>query len=119
MSVTKVSSIISDPVNGTTNPKRIPNAIVQYCILISNSGISAADSVVVTDSLSSPFTYIPGSMRSGSNCGSAATVEDDNATGADESDPYGASIAGSILTATAATLAPASRFALTFRVTLD
>jgi hypothetical protein len=46
-------------------------------------------------------------------------VEDDNATGSDESDPFGASIADSIITATAATLAPASSFALTFQVTLD
>ncbi len=119
MSVTKISSIISDPVNGTTNPKRIPDAIVQYCILISNSGSAGADSVVVTDGLTGPFTYTPGSMKSGGNCGSATTVEDDNATGTDESDPYGASIAGSIITATAATLAPASSFALTFQVTLD
>ena len=119
MSVTKISSIISDPVNGTTNPKRIPGAIVQYCILISNSGSASAASIVATDSLAGAFTYTPGTMRSGSNCGSAATVEDDNATGGDESDPYGASLAGTTLTATAATLGPASSFALTFRVTID
>jgi uncharacterized repeat protein (TIGR01451 family) len=119
LSVTKISSIISDPVNGSTNPKRIPDAIVQYCILISNSGAASASSVVATDNLSGPFTYSPRSMRSGSNCGSATTVEDDNATGADESDPYGASLAGSTITATAATLAPASSFALIFRVKLD
>lgn len=119
LSVTKVSSIISDPVNGTTNPKRIPDAIVQYCILISNSGSASADAVAATDNLSGPFTYTPGSMRSGSNCGSAATVEDDNATGADESDPYGASLTGSTITATAATLGPAASFALTFQVTID
>lgn len=119
LSVTKISSIISDPVSGATNPKRIPGAIVQYCILISNSGGAQADAVVATDNLAGPFTYTPGTMKSGSNCGSAATVEDDNATGADESDPYGASIAGSTITANAATLAPASSFALTFRVTVD
>jgi uncharacterized repeat protein (TIGR01451 family) len=119
LSVTKISSIISDPVNGSTNPKRIPDAIVQYCILISNSGAASASSVVATDSLTGPFTYATGSMRSGSNCGSATTVEDDNATGADESDPYGAYIAGSTITATAATLAPTSSFALIFRVKLN
>ncbi|WP_373491574.1 DUF11 domain-containing protein [Parasphingorhabdus sp.] len=119
LSVTKVSSIISDPVNGSSNPKRIPGAVVQYCILISNTGASAANSVVATDILSGPFTYTAGSMRSGSNCGSAATVEDDDATGTDESDPYGASRAGSTITATATTLAAASGFALTFRVTVD
>ena len=119
LSVTKISSIISDPVSGTTNPKRIPGAIVQYCILISNSGSARADAISATDNLSGPFTYTAGSMRSGGNCGSAATVEDDNATGGDESDPYGASIAGSTITATAATLGPASSFALTFQVTVN
>ena len=117
MSVTKISSVISDPVNGTTNPKRIPDAIVQYCILISNSGSATANAVTATDTLTGPFTYTPGTMKSGSNCGSATTEEDDNATGADESNPYGASISGS--TITAAALGPASSFALTFRVTVD
>lgn len=119
VSVTKISSILSDPVNGTTNPKRIPDAVVQYCILVSNTGSATANSVVAIDSLTGPFTYRPGSMRSGSNCGSAMTVEDDDATGSDESDPHGASLAGSTITATAASLAPASSFALTFQVTLD
>ena len=119
VSVTKISSILSDPVNGTTNPKRIPDAVVQYCILVSNGGSATANAVVATDSLNGPFTYRSGSMRSGSNCGSATTVEDDDATGSDESDPYRASLAGSTITATAASLAPASSFALTFQVTLD
>ena len=119
MSVTKISSIISDPVNGTTNPKRIPGAIVEYCILISNSGSASAASIVATDNLISSLSYTAGTMRSGSNCGSAATVEDDNNIGADESDPYGASISGSTITATAANLGPASSFALTFQTTVN
>ncbi|MBD2841896.1 DUF11 domain-containing protein [Erythrobacter sp. KMU-140] len=51
LSVTKISSIISDPVNGTTNPKAIPGAIVEYLISVQNSGdgSSDADSVFVTD----------------------------------------------------------------------
>lgn len=52
LSVTKISSVLSDPVNGTTNPKAIPGALVDYLITISNSGVSAADSgsVVISDS---------------------------------------------------------------------
>ncbi|MEM7688220.1 MAG: proprotein convertase P-domain-containing protein [Pseudomonadota bacterium] len=51
LSVTKVSSLISDPVNGTTNPKAIPGAVVEYVISVSNSGAGATDanSVVITD----------------------------------------------------------------------
>ena len=51
LSVTKVSAVVSDPVNGSSNPKAIPGALVEYVIAISNSGISATDSgsVVITD----------------------------------------------------------------------
>ncbi len=118
LSVTKISSVISDPVNGTTNPKRIPDAVVQYCILISNSGGTAADGVVATDTLSGPFSYLPGTMRTGVNCGSANEPEDENAMGTDES-PVGASVVGSTITATAETLDASSTLALIFQVTID
>lgn len=51
LNVTKVSSIISDPVNGATNPKAIPGAAVEYLITVSNTGGESADadSVVVWD----------------------------------------------------------------------
>ncbi|QIQ88134.1 MAG: DUF11 domain-containing protein [Erythrobacter sp.] len=49
--VSKVSSVISDPVNGTANPKAIPGALVEYLITVTNTGTDAADtdSVVVID----------------------------------------------------------------------
>lgn len=43
LSVTKVSSVIADPVNGTTNPKAIPGATVEYLITVTNTGTDAAD----------------------------------------------------------------------------
>ncbi len=51
ISVSKVSSIVADPVNGNTNPKAIPGATVEYLITVSNMGNGApdADSVVVWD----------------------------------------------------------------------
>ena len=51
LSVSKVSSVISDPVNGITNPKAIPGATVEYLITVTNTGTAAADSdsVVVWD----------------------------------------------------------------------
>jgi len=53
LSITKVSSIISDPVNGTTNPKLIPGAILEYTIVVTNIGNGPVDAntVVVTDPL--------------------------------------------------------------------
>ncbi len=55
----KTSSIISDPVNGTTNPKAIPGAVIEYCIAVSNSaGSATATGVDVTDSLPGDVTYL-------------------------------------------------------------
>lgn len=51
LSVTKVSTLISDPVNLGTNPKAIPGAVVEYLITVANNGTAATDanSVVVLD----------------------------------------------------------------------
>lgn len=51
MSATKVSSVFSDPVNGSSDPKAIPGAMVEYLISVSNTGELPADSgtVAVTD----------------------------------------------------------------------
>ncbi|MFU7528125.1 proprotein convertase P-domain-containing protein [Qipengyuania sp. ASV99] len=51
LSVSKVSSIISDPVNGATNPKALPGASVDYLITVTNTGSEPADadSVMVWD----------------------------------------------------------------------
>lgn len=119
LSVTKISSILSDPINGTTLPKAIPGAVVEYCILISNAGNAVATSVSATDTIPGNVSYISSSMNSGNNCGSAATPEDDNASGADESDPIGANIAGTVMTITNASLSATSSMALTYRVTVD
>ena len=47
----KTVQIISDPVNGTTNPKYIPGAIAQYTVTITNDGSGSSDSnsVFITD----------------------------------------------------------------------
>ncbi|MEP3224579.1 MAG: DUF11 domain-containing protein [Parasphingorhabdus sp.] len=119
LSVTKLSSVLNDPVNGNTDPKSIPGATIQYCILISNAGSATASTISATDTLPANVTFVAASMQSGSNCGSAATAEDDDATGADENDPFGASFSGGTLTATAASLGPAEGYALTFQVTVD
>ncbi len=59
ITVTKLSRVVSDPVNGSTNPKMIPGAIIEYCIVVANAaGGSAATGVTVSDNLSSlPVTY--------------------------------------------------------------
>ncbi|MBU6266309.1 MAG: hypothetical protein KGN34_02130 [Sphingomonadales bacterium] len=44
LTILKSSTVVSDPVNGTTNPKYIPGAIVQYTFTVANTGPSAVDS---------------------------------------------------------------------------
>lgn len=58
LTVLKSSTIISDPLNGTTNPKMIPGATIQYCIAVSNAaGGADAANVAVTDPLPATVTY--------------------------------------------------------------
>jgi uncharacterized repeat protein (TIGR01451 family) len=58
LTVLKSSLVVSDPINGTTNPKAIPNATVQYCIAVQNAADAAtAQAVTVTDTLPADVTY--------------------------------------------------------------
>lgn len=119
LSVSKTSSIISDPINGSTNPIAIPGATFSYCILISNTGSAAATAIIASDTIPSDLTYVPGSMNSGTACGTAATSEDDNATGSDESDPVGASVSAATIAITASSLAAGADIALTFNAVVN
>lgn len=52
LTATKTSRVISDPLNGTTNPKLIPGAVVEYCISVANaSGSATATNVAISDNL--------------------------------------------------------------------
>jgi uncharacterized repeat protein (TIGR01451 family) len=48
LTITKTSALISDPVNGTTNPKMIPGAIVDYTITVTNAGTGPVDANTIT-----------------------------------------------------------------------
>ena len=43
LAMTKVSTVISDPINGGTNPKMIPGAVVRYLITVTNQGNGPVD----------------------------------------------------------------------------
>lgn len=118
LSVTKVSTVVSDGVSAT-NPKAIPAAIMRYCILVSNAGSATATNVSITDAIPANITYISGSSLSATSCASATTSEDDDAAGADETDPFGVSVAGNILSGTAASLGPNAAFAIIFNATVN
>jgi uncharacterized repeat protein (TIGR01451 family) len=118
ISVSKISSVMGDGVS-VTNPKAISGSTVQYCINISNAGPSAATNVTAADAIPADMTYVAASMFSGTSCATATTAEDDNAAGADESDPVGASITGTTITAVSANLALSASFAILFSATVN
>ena len=119
VTIDKSSNIVSDPVNGTTNAKFIPGAIVRYCILATNNGSATTTAIAITDSLPGTVTYIPGSMTSATTCAAAGTAEDDNASGGDESDPFGMQISGTTIGGTAASIGPSAAFAMRFNATVN
>lgn len=118
LSVAKSSILVSDPTNGAADPKAIPGAVLRYCLLITNPGSATATGVTASDTLPAAVTYVPGSLRTGSTCAAAATVEDDDAAGPDESDPAGASFAAPVVTAVRPTMGPSLTFAVTFEATV-
>ncbi|WP_299875677.1 right-handed parallel beta-helix repeat-containing protein [uncultured Cocleimonas sp.] len=59
----KTSQVVSDPVNGTSNPKAIPGAIVAYTLTVTNSGIGNSDNntVAIIDNLPAQTKLVLGS----------------------------------------------------------
>lgn len=89
--VSKNLTTISDPFNGTTNPKSIPGAIVEYAIEINNTGEEQSDAntfkvddvipdntalVVSGLSCSGAIELIDGSPSSGLTCGTVEFSQD-------------------------------------------
>ena len=63
VSVIKSSLVVSDPVNGTTDPKAIPGAVIRYCIAVSNAtGGADATNINVVDTLPSDVTFNTGTI---------------------------------------------------------
>jgi uncharacterized repeat protein (TIGR01451 family) len=64
VTVAKSSRVVSDPVNGTSNPKAIPGATVEYCITVANAAGAAASAsdVAVSDDLPFDVTFVANSI---------------------------------------------------------
>lgn len=90
LAITKVSSVLSDPVRGAVNALGIPGALVRYAIHISNSGPAAvtANSVFVLDGIPSEIevgsaaaaTFSNGTPASGLTFNAATDLRFSNAT---------------------------------------
>jgi uncharacterized repeat protein (TIGR01451 family) len=63
LAVVKSAAIITDPINGAgANRKAIPGAVIQYSIVVTNSGTSNAAAVVLSDAIPANTTYVANSM---------------------------------------------------------
>lgn len=112
LTITKTSTVVSDPVNLTSNPKAIPGATIEYCITVANApGSAAASSVAISDPLPTEVTYdsgfgifLDGSVTSGS-C---------NADGS-----LGGSYAAGTVSGTLSSVAAGEAKTLRFRATIN
>ncbi|MGH8372782.1 MAG: hypothetical protein ACRETO_08625, partial [Gammaproteobacteria bacterium] len=62
--VMKAVSAVSDPIEGTTRPKAMPGATMQYLVNVSNQGKGAGDnnSLVITDPVPTDSGFVVGSV---------------------------------------------------------
>ena len=112
LTVTKVSKIISDPVSGTTNPKLIPGATVEYCVTVANAaGGAVANNVALSDVLPTTTTYLSsfGILLNGTVTAGAC-----NADGT-----AGGSFASGTVSGTLSSVAAGAARTMLFRVTIN
>lgn len=59
LEISKQSTIVSDPINGTANPKAIPGAVIRYTIEVINQGDAPVDtsSIEISDILPANISY--------------------------------------------------------------
>lgn len=112
LTVTKVSSIVSDPFNGTTNPKMIPGSVVQYCITVKNaaggasaSGVAISDLLPTTTTYQSSFGILVNGTVTGTTCNADGTA--------------GGTFASGSVSATIPTVVAGDARTVVFRVTVN
>ncbi|WP_339825687.1 hypothetical protein [uncultured Parasphingorhabdus sp.] len=121
ISVFKSSRVVSDPL-GSTNPKAIPGAVIEYCISVANgAGSATATGIAITDTLPADvggngITFVPGSIFL--NATATITVgppKTQTCTGG----AAGGSISGLTVSGALSDIAAGTNRAMIFRVTVD
>ncbi|NIJ37029.1 putative repeat protein (TIGR01451 family) [Sphingopyxis panaciterrae] len=111
LTVTKSSRVVSDLVNGTSNPKMIPGAVIEYCIAVANAtGGVAATSVAITDSVPTQLTFVPSTIKLNGTV--TGTTCDFNGTA-------GGSYAAPVVSGTLPTINPGQTLTLVFQATVN
>jgi uncharacterized repeat protein (TIGR01451 family) len=53
----KATTVVCDPVNGTSNPRTIPGAVVRYTITVTNAGTTSVSLTTISDFLNANTTF--------------------------------------------------------------
>lgn len=125
LTMAKASVVISDPVNGTTNPKAIPGAVVEYTVTITNNAAATgnATNVSISDSLAAMvgagyISYNAGTL----NITTPILNGGSNKALSDIADTDEGQVVGNVVTVgttgTAITLAPGESAVIKYRVTI-
>lgn len=68
VTATKSSQVVEDPFSGTTNPKAIPGAYVEYTFVVTNAASGDATDVTITDTLNTTLVQLlDGAYNGGSS----------------------------------------------------
>lgn len=113
LTVTKTSRVLNDPISGTTEPKAIPGAEIEYCVVVRNAAGSAmATNVTITDPLPTDLTFNAtfGIRVNGTSDGSGNCNSDGSA---------GGSFAAGSVTGTLSDIAGGQERTLYFRATIN
>jgi uncharacterized repeat protein (TIGR01451 family) len=111
LAIVKTSSVVSDLVNGTSFPKAIPGATIEYSIRVTNSGGADATGVSVQDNLTlTGLNFVANAYNAGASNvritvgGGAATFCNAEAGGTDTNGDGCVRTAGGVLTVGGAAL---------------
>ncbi|MEE4351164.1 MAG: hypothetical protein V2J26_13140 [Pacificimonas sp.] len=58
LTLTKVATVIEDPVRGTSNPLAVPGAVVEYCLRVANGGSADATNLSFSDNVPANVTAV-------------------------------------------------------------
>lgn len=105
LNVQKLSAVISDSNGVSANAKRIPGAVIEYTITVTNTA-AEADHLKIADLIPSDLTYVAGGTVNGAPVSACAITGDGivNATAPDSGVALACSLTGSTVSTTSFTL---------------
>jgi uncharacterized repeat protein (TIGR01451 family) len=129
LAIAKTSSVVSDPFNGTSSPRAIPGAVIEYAITMTNTGTVSATGVTIVDPIPANTVFATGQYNTGASdvsvtVGATTTFCVAEAGGTDTNGDGCVRTAGgelSVSTPASSTVASGAGNAVTvrFRVTID